>query len=112
LKKLGILVTLILLSFGLVFTSASAQTDPETEETKEVKLTEEQKNELAKLYGEAFEKKKEIISKYVEYGVFSEEKGGKLIEHIESHYKKLEENNYIPKYGDGHRKHHHEKGKQ
>lgn len=107
-KKIGTIITLILLSIGLVFTSAAAQTNSETEETKEVKLTEEQKNELAKLYGEAFEKKKEIISKYVEYGVFSQEKGDKLMEHIESHYKKLEENNYIPKYG--HHKHHHEKG--
>jgi hypothetical protein len=107
-KKLGIIATLMLLSIGLVFTSASAQMNPETEETKEVKLTEEQKDELAKLYGEAFEKKKEIISKYVEYGIFTEEKGDKLIEHIESHYKKLEENDYIPKYG--HHKHHHEKG--
>jgi hypothetical protein len=109
-KKLGIIATLMLLSLGLVFTSAAAQTNPETEETNEVKLTEEQKNELAKLYGEAFEKKKEIISKYVEFGVFSQEKGDELMEHIESHYKKLEENNYIPKYG--HHKHHHEKGEQ
>ncbi|MBY0099371.1 YckD family protein [Mesobacillus maritimus] len=108
-KKLGIIATLILLSFGVVFTSAAAQ-NQETEETKEVKLTEEQKNELAKLYDEAFEKKKEIITKYVEYGVFTVEKGDKLIEHIESHYKKLEENNYIPKYGN--HKHHHDKGKQ
>ena len=108
-KKIGIIATLILVSFGVAFTSATAQ-NPGIEETKEVKLTEEQKNELAKLYDEAFEKKKEIISKYVEYGVFSEEKGSKLIEHIESHYKKLEENNYIPKYGN--HNHHHEKGKQ
>lgn len=101
-KKIITLAMVFLLAIGGVFTSASAQTD--AEETKEVTLTDEQKNELAGLYGEVFEKKKEIISKYVEYGVFSEEKGNKIIEHIDAHSKKLAENNYIPK----HRHKHHQ----
>ncbi|KHF40742.1 YckD family protein [Halalkalibacter okhensis] len=76
------------------------------EEPADVKLTEEQKTEMAGLHKELFDQKKEIITKYVEYGVFTEEKGQKIISHIDKHYNKLEENGFVPKWD---KKHHHHK---
>ena len=69
----------------------------------DIKLTEAQKEEMSKLQQEAIAKKKEIINKYVEYGVFTEEKAQKIISHMDEHYKKLEQNGFIPKWDKKHR---------
>jgi DNA-binding PadR family transcriptional regulator len=103
-KKLVGIATIIF-TLGLVFSSVSAQTG-QGDEIKNVTLTEEQKKELAKLHNEVLEKKKEIVSKYIEYGVFPEEKGKKIMEKMDNRFKMLEENNYIPKW-DRHKHDHH-----
>ncbi|GAE24354.1 hypothetical protein JCM9140_270 [Halalkalibacter wakoensis JCM 9140] len=75
------------------------------EQVSEVKLTDVQKEEMATLQKDAFAKKKEIINKYVEYGVFTKEKGEKIIQHMDKHYKMLEENDFVPKWDKKHNKH-------
>ncbi len=62
-------------------------------------MTEKQKQELAALYKDVLNKKKEIISKYVEYGVLSEETGKKIISRMEKRYEMLEQSDFIPKWG-------------
>ncbi|KJS87060.1 MAG: hypothetical protein JM58_05880 [Peptococcaceae bacterium BICA1-8] len=69
-----------------------------------VQLTETQKNELATLHKEILAKKKEVISKYVKYGVMSEEKGKKIISRLEKRYERLEGNGFIPKWDKSKRK--------
>lgn len=71
---------------------------------KDVKLSVEQIDEMAKLQQKALEQKVEIINKYVEYGVFTEEKGEKIIDHLEKHYEELADNNFIPNW-DKYKKH-------
>jgi hemolysin activation/secretion protein len=61
----------------------------------EVKLTEQQKTELANLHKDILEKKKEMISKYIEFGVIPEEKGQMMISHFEKHYEMLEQNGFV-----------------
>ena len=61
----------------------------------EVKLTEQQKTELANLHKDILEKKKEMITKYVEFGVIPEEKGQMMISHFEKHYEMLEQNGFV-----------------
>ncbi len=78
-------------------------------ETEEVKLSDEQIEEIKTLKQEVMEKEKQIIEKYVEYGVFPEEKGQKIIEHMEKKYEKLQENNFIPNWD---RKHHMQRDKE
>uniref|UniRef100_UPI00240A8536 YckD family protein n=1 Tax=Piscibacillus halophilus TaxID=571933 RepID=UPI00240A8536 len=92
------------LSMG-VFGSVSAE--PAVNE--DVELTEEQKSEMAAMQKEVLEKEKEIIQKYVEYGVFSLEKGEKIIGHLDKHYEKLEENGFIPKWDKKHKRSHGDK---
>ena len=104
LKKiwLGVMAS-ILLSIGTVGFMPS--------ETKaegipvDVKLTAEQQDEMSILQKEALEQKKKIINKYVEYGVFTEEKGQKIISHLEERYNRLEQNEFVPKWDKKHKNH-------
>jgi hypothetical protein len=52
---------------------------------------------LSVLYKEMFEKKKEILSKYVEYGVLSKTESQKISSHMENRYQHMEQNGFIPK---------------
>lgn len=76
----------------------------ENDDINEVVLSKRQKKELSKLYKGIFEQKKEVINKYVEYGIFSEEKGEKIISKMDMHYEKLKENDFIPKWDRHHGK--------
>ncbi|WCK56643.1 YckD family protein [Aneurinibacillus sp. Ricciae_BoGa-3] len=64
-----------------------------------VQLSQQQKNELAALYKDLFEKRKQLVSKYVQYGVITEEKGDKILSHMDKRYKRMEQNGFIP-HGD------------
>ena len=99
---LGVMAT-VLMTVGTMGIK-SVETGAET--PTEVKLTEVQQEEMSILQKEALEKKKEIINKYVEYGVFTDEKGQKIISHIEERYSKLEQNGFVPKWDKDHNKHH------
>jgi len=66
-----------------------------------IKLTKEQQKELADLHKEVLEKRKQIVSKYVEYGVMTKERSEALISQFEEHYKALEKNQFYPRNCDG-----------
>ncbi|RKL66410.1 hypothetical protein CR203_16090 [Salipaludibacillus neizhouensis] len=66
------------------------------EGVNDVELTEDQRMEMSLLQKDAIERKKEIINKYVEYGVFTEEKAQKLQAHMDEKFSELEENGFIP----------------
>ena len=92
----GILITVGIMGFSF---EASA------EMPADVTLTAEQQEEMKILQQDALNQKKEIINKYVEYGVFSKEKGQKIITHLEERYKKIEQNGFAPIWHDEDRKH-------
>jgi hypothetical protein len=99
-------VLIVALAGASVFpTSILAEKSSDQNEPK-VELTEKQKEEMAKLHKDVLEKKKEVINKYVEYGVFTEEKGKKITAMFDKHYIKLEQNGFIPKWDES-RKHYH-----
>jgi hypothetical protein len=75
----------------------------ESDQAAKVQLTEEQKKELSVIHDEILAKKKELISKYVQFGVMSEEKAKEALEHMEERHAKLEKNGYIMEW--------HKKGK-
>ncbi|MCR6097592.1 DUF2680 domain-containing protein [Salipaludibacillus agaradhaerens] len=76
----------------------------ENEQTEEITLTEEQQEEMSALQKEALEQQRTIINKYVEFGVFTEEKGDKIIKHFEKGYEELESTGFIPKWKQPHHK--------
>ncbi len=95
----------IALLAAVLFTGAGgiqAEDQKPTETMPE--LTENQQKELAIMYQDMFDKRKGIISKYVEFGVIEKEKADKIIEHLDEHYRMLEENGFVIE-------HKHHKGK-
>ncbi|WP_379967893.1 YckD family protein [Ectobacillus sp. sgz5001026] len=86
----SILVLLIMLFGGQDFAHAN-------EMKPEKVLTAEQKKEIASLQRDILTKRKEIISKYVKYGVITKEKGDAMIVHLQEHYDTLEKNGFIHK---------------
>ncbi|WP_419959789.1 YckD family protein [Psychrobacillus sp. BM2] len=94
-------MTAIVMTVGLMGLSMEAKADMPTD----VKLTTQQQEEMKSLQQDALNQKKEIINKYVEYGVFSQEKGQKIITHLEERYKKMEQNGFAPISHDDYRKH-------
>ncbi|MGG3608611.1 YckD family protein [Priestia megaterium] len=61
------------------------------------KMTSQQKQELSVLYKEMLAKKKEILSKYVEYGVLSKTESQNISSHMENRYQHMEKNGFVPK---------------
>jgi hypothetical protein len=100
-KYLGSVLVILLLSLT-VFSAANAQKNevnkpnqPNQPSSPQVQLNEQQKTELAKLHKDILEKKKEMIQKYVEFGVIEEEKGQMMIAHFEKHYEMMEQNGFM-----------------
>ena len=94
-------MTAVLMTIGIMGSSIEAKANMQTD----VKLTTEQQEEMKSLQQDALDQKKEIINKYVEYGVFTKEKGQKIITHLEEVYKKLEQNGFVPNFHDDYKKH-------
>lgn len=75
------------------YSAAEAESAP-----PKVQLTDPQKQDLAARHQDILAQKKEVVAKYVEYGVISEEKGKKIISRMEQRYQKLEQNGFIPRW--------------
>ena len=88
----------------IALTGASVYAEPVTSLDSTKALTSDQKAQLETLYTQLFEKREEIINKYVEFGVLTREKGDKKIEQLKKYHSKLKENGYLPK----HKKHMHD----
>ncbi|MFB4164933.1 YckD family protein [Alteribacillus sp. JSM 102045] len=65
-------------------------------ELKNVDLTEEQKEQLSTLHKNIIEQKKELVDKYVEFGMIPENKREKIKQHLDDRYNRLVENNFQP----------------
>lgn len=100
--RLGIALTLCFFLVGGI--QASAEMGNKDVEKPKIELTYKQKQELDKLYLDLLETKKEIINKYVEFGVLPKEKADKKLNWLDEHYQKIKEHGYIPM-------HHHKKHK-
>ena len=99
------LTTVALLLGFFIMPTYAEQSKPPVEPEKQIQLTESQKAELAEIYQDLMEEKKELIQKYVEFGVLSKEKGDKIIQKFEEHYKLAEKNGFtLPHH---HGDHHH-----
>jgi hypothetical protein len=95
--RYSVLGTMLVITclFGLSM-SVAAEEEPITQSNASIKLTNVQQSELANLHKDILMKKGQLIAKYVEYGIISEDKGKKIMEHMNNHYRKLEANGFIP----------------
>lgn len=70
----------------------------EPQVNQNIQLTKEQIQELEKMNVEILKKRKKLIDKYVEFGVFSKDKGEKIKSHIDQRYQKMKEANFLPRH--------------
>jgi hypothetical protein len=77
---------------------AFAEETPAEPKSEEVKLTDEQKQELGDMHKKMLKEKRALINKYVEYGVMPQEKADKIMTRMEEHYTKMERNGFIPNW--------------
>ncbi|WP_044336859.1 DUF2680 domain-containing protein [Rossellomorea aquimaris] len=94
-KKMFVSILAVFLISLNVGTIAAAEGEPQT---PKVNLTEEQKAELGKLHEQMYSTKKELVKKYVEYGVFSKEQGDNVLKMMEAKFQKLKENDYMMRW--------------
>lgn len=94
-KQIIISLTSVALLLGLFTMPTYAEQNNPIEQEKQIQLTEAQKAELSEIYQDIMEEKKELIQKYVEYGVLSKEKGDKMIQKFETRYKMAEKNGFM-----------------
>ncbi len=91
-------LSMLVVSFILLSSVTSVSAHMDCEEFKEVELTDAQKGELEVLTRAMFEQKKQLIGKYVEFGMFTEEAGEKMLKKLDKRYQKLAEEGFVPKW--------------
>ncbi|MFI8651915.1 MULTISPECIES: YckD family protein [Bacillus] len=69
----------------------------ETKMPSTMSLTEQQKKEIESLEKEVLEKRKHVISKYVEYGVLPKEKAEHIKQHMDRRFYMMKQNGFVPK---------------
>lgn len=72
---------------------------------KQINLTDAQKDELKRISNQMFELKKQMVQKYLEFGVISKDQADSRLKRIEEMQKKMEEKGFTPGYGRGFGKH-------
>lgn len=88
-----IMVSILVIGLMMIAGTMSIQATGNSliNEKEPVKLTDSQKSELTAIHKEVFEKKKELVNKYIEFGLISKEKGEKIISKMEKHLENLDE---------------------
>jgi hypothetical protein len=104
-KYVLFMLTAIALVSSTIAAPALAEGNQPPSEVKNVQLTETQKAELKQLHKDVLEKKKELIQKYVEFGVISKEMGDRIIQRYDDHYKLVEQNGFRLHHHPAHHKH-------
>ncbi|KPL59982.1 YckD family protein [Rossellomorea vietnamensis] len=88
----------LIISFGFSSIVSAEGQNPGQTPGQKVNLTEDQKAELGKLHEQMYSTKKELVKKYVEYGVFTKEQGDKVLSMMETKHQKLKENGYMMRW--------------
>lgn len=95
-----ILVGSIATSIAWAQQDENAQFQPKTSsKPTEKQLTESQKKELADLYAKISDLKKQIVDKYVEFGIIDDSRAELIKQKIDKIEKFMAEQGYLPKLG-------------
>lgn len=102
-KRWWIMAIAIMLVGAIAVPIAWAQneTAPTPSNTAGIQLTESQKKELAELYSKIAELKKQIVDKYLEFGIINQERAEFMKQRIDQMEKFRAQQGYIPGFGRG-----------
>ncbi|QOR65999.1 DUF2680 domain-containing protein [Cytobacillus suaedae] len=104
LKRLTICFSLLCV-FNLFTQPADIIHAEKLEHKTDIQLTADQQEELENLYKEMFETKKQLINKYAEYGVITQDKAEEKIARLGRFQEKLKEHGYAPHWPHHGKKH-------
>lgn len=82
--------------FGANAPVQAMEPDAATDSKDRASLSEQQQQVIEDLSRDILAKRKEMLMRYVEYGVLDEERAAKIARHMDKHYDKLRQNGYIP----------------
>ncbi len=94
----GLIILSVMLLSGFYMETAHGET-PQMEKrpvTHQVKLTTEQQKQIETLEQQILSKRKEVIEKYVQYGVLTKEQGTHITKRMDEHYNHLKNNGFVP----------------
>jgi len=94
----GLIILSMMLLSGFYMETAHGET-PQMEKrpvTHQVKLTTEQQKQIETLEQQILSKRKEVIEKYVQYGVLTKEQGTHITKRMDEHYNHLKNNGFVP----------------
>lgn len=97
-KTSGLIILTMVILFGFQVNTAHGET-PQMEKrpvTHQVKLTTEQQKQIEVLEQQILSKRKEVIEKYVQYGVLTKEQGTHITKRMDEHYNHLKNNGFVP----------------
>lgn len=99
-RRMSVLLSISLLTLALAaaptWAEETGMMEESASEQTSASLTAQQKAELAELYQALFAKKKQLIAKYAEFGVISQDKANRWNDRLDAHYEKLKQNDFIP----------------
>ncbi|WP_458411610.1 DUF2680 domain-containing protein [Schinkia sp. CFF1] len=96
-KKMMVLLGVLCLTLGLAM-PAWAENNPTHKLETTVKLTEAQKQELAKIHQEILDKKFEMLDKHVEFGMMPKETAAKIKAKLTKKSEMMKKNGYMPRH--------------
>lgn len=71
--------------------------NPEKEhKTERIRLSENEVKELEKINEDILEKREELIEKYVEFGILSEDRAERMKAHLDDHFRQMKERQFLP----------------
>ncbi|MDM5296904.1 YckD family protein [Bacillus pumilus] len=97
-KTCSLIILSMVLLFGFDLATAHGET-PQMEKrpvTHQVKLKADQQKQIEALEQQILSKRKEVIEKYVQYGVLTKEQGTQITKRMDEHYNHLKENGFVP----------------
>lgn len=105
-KIFASLMVIVMCSIGLS-SIAFAEEAQSVKQEKKVELTNKQQEEIKAIHQTILEQRKQLISKYVEFGQLSKERGDQLKDRLDQKFKAMEEMGFqMPPHHFHHGKHH------
>ena len=81
---------------GMLSSAHAAEDRAPAPAPAEKSLTDAQKAELESMHQDVLQREKDIIHKYVEYGVMTKETGDMILDHMDKRFEKIKEHGYVP----------------
>ncbi|MEC0321626.1 YckD family protein [Bacillus subtilis] len=92
------IITMFIATTVISLTGTAEAAEKQQQPPANVTLTDQQKKEIEQLEAEILTKRKNVISKYVQYGILPKERGEHIKNHLDKHFEMMKQNGFAPKH--------------